>query len=97
VHHAHVAPDHVLELSHADRAGVAVTADADGAHGVVGLERSGAQRWHAAVEAVETVRLTEEVGGGLARAADAGELDDLLRLEVELVRYLHQLAGDRVV
>src|SRR5690606_17575724 len=97
VDHAHVAPEHVLELAEADGAGVAVAADADGAHAVVGLQRAGAERGHAAVQRVEAVRLAQEVGGRLAGAADARELDDVLRLQVQLVRHLDQLGGHGVV
>src|SRR5690606_6797520 len=43
VDHPHVAPDEVLELPKAYRAGIAITADADGAHGVVRLQGTGAE------------------------------------------------------
>src|SRR5690606_20915245 len=92
-----VPPDEVLELARPDRARVAVAADADRAQRVVGLQRAGPQRGHAPVEAVEAVGLTEEVRRRLARAADAGELDHVLRAEAELVADLDDLVGDRVV
>jgi hypothetical protein len=44
VDHAHVAAQEVLELTHADGAGVAVAGDADGAQRVVGGQRAGARR-----------------------------------------------------
>src|SRR2546429_656266 len=50
-----------------------------------------------AVHAVEAVRVAEEVGRGLRRAADAGELGDAVRRHVELEERLDDRARDRVV
>ena len=42
-------------------------------------------RRHAAVNGVEAVRGAEEVRRALARAADARQLDDLTRIDAQLV------------
>src|SRR5881394_2264659 len=47
----------------------------------VGEHRAGADRRHAAVDRVEAVRAAEEVRRALARAADARQLDDALRVD----------------
>src|SRR6516164_10530936 len=49
------------------------------------------------MHAVEAVRLAEEIGRSLRRAADAGELGDLVRLEVELKAGLNDRRADRIV
>ena len=46
---------------------------------------------------VEAVAAAHEVGGGLGRAADAGELHQVLRLDGEPPAGLHDRRGDRVV
>src|SRR3954466_15819887 len=46
---------------------------------------------------VEAVRLAEEVVGGLRAAANAGELGDAVRLDVELPEGLDERGADRVV
>ena len=74
----HVAAHQVHELADADRAGVAVAADADRDQLAVGEHRAGADRRHPAVHGVEAVRRAEEVRRALARAADARQLDDAL-------------------
>ena len=51
-----VAAHQVDELADADRAGVAVAADADAEHRLVGHQRAGGHRRHAAVHGVEAVR-----------------------------------------
>ena len=51
-----VAAHQVDELADADGGGIAVAADAEGHHGVVGQQRAGCDRGHAAVDAVEGVR-----------------------------------------
>ena len=97
VDHRHVAAHHVLELAEADAAGIAVAADADRLQRVVGQQRAGGHRGHAAVQAVEAVRLVQEVGGRLAGAADAAQLDDLRRLDREVIGDGDDARGDRVV
>src|SRR6266568_3143579 len=63
----------------------------------VGEVRAGERRGHAAVHRVEAVRVAEEIVGRLRRAADAGELGDLVRLDVELPEGLDKRRRDRVV
>src|SRR5204862_449160 len=76
-----VAAHQVYELADADRARVAVAADADGNQLLVRQHRAGADRGHAAVDGVEPVRGPEEIRRALARAADTRELHDLLRVD----------------
>jgi hypothetical protein len=97
VDHVDAAPHDVGELAEADRGGVAVAGDAEVQKLAVGEVRTGQHRGHAAVHGVEAVRVAEEVVGRLARAADAGELGDPVRLDVELPAGLHQRGRDRVV
>src|SRR5207249_9588225 len=73
-----VAAHEMDELADADRARVAVAADADGDELLVRHHRAGADRRHASVDRVEAVRSAEEIRGTLARAADARELHDPL-------------------
>ena len=61
-----VAAAEVLELTHADIGGVAVTADADREQAVVGDRRAGGDGRHPAVEGVEAVAVLQEVSGGFA-------------------------------
>ncbi len=97
VQHVDVAADDVLELPHADAGRVAVTGEADALQPVVAEQRAGGDRGHAPMQAVETERAVQEVGRRLARAADAAELDDILRHDVHLVQGADDLVGDRVV
>ena len=92
-----VAAHQVHELADADRAGVAVAADADRDQLVVGEHRAGADRRHAAVHGVEAVRAAEEIRRALARAADARQLDDLLGIDAHLVEGVDDALGDRVM
>jgi hypothetical protein len=97
VDHVHAAPHHVRELPQADRRGVPVARDAEVQQLAV-RERGACQhRGHPAVHGVEAVRVAEEVVGRLARAADARELGDPVRLDVELPARLHDRGRDRVV
>ena len=57
-----VAPDHVTVLAEPDARGVAVAADAEHEQFAIGKLRSGRGRRHPAVQAVEAVRLLDEVG-----------------------------------
>src|SRR4029079_19740536 len=84
VGHVHAAAHDVGELAAADRGGVAVAGDAEVDQLAVGEVGAGEDRGHAAVDGVEAVRVSEEVIGGLGAAADAGELGDAVRLDVEL-------------
>jgi hypothetical protein len=49
------------------------------------------------VDGVEAVAVAQEVVGGLGAAADAGELGDAVRLDVELPEGLDQRGADGVV
>ena len=97
VGHVDAAPHGVGELAEADRRRVAVAADAEVEQLAVGEVGAGQHRGHAAVHGVEAVRGAEEVVGRLRRAADARELGDAVRLDVELPAGLHQRRRDRVV
>src|SRR5262249_33148811 len=85
------------ELADADRARVAVAAHADRDELVVREHRAGADRRHAPVDRVEAVRAAEEVRRALARAADARQLDHLLRIDAHLVKRVDDALADRVV
>src|SRR5205807_7989999 len=76
---------------------VAVARDAQVDQLAVGEVRPGQRRGHAAVHGVEAVRVAEEVVGRLRAAADARELGDAVRLDVELPEGLDQRRRDRVV
>src|ERR1700709_2355838 len=76
VGHVHAAAHHVGELPDADRGRVAVAGHAEVDQVAVREVGAGQHRRHAAVHRVEAVRLVEEVGGRLRRAADAGKLGD---------------------
>ena len=97
VDHRDVAAHHVHELADADRAGVAVAADADRDHLPVGEQGAGADRRHPAVHGVEAVRVAEEVGRALARAADARQLDHVPRMDAHLEERVDDALGDGVV
>ena len=97
VDHVHAAPHRVRELAEADRGGIAVAGDAEIDEVAVGEVGAGEHRRHAAVHGVEAVRLAEEIGRRLRRAADAGQLGDAVRLDVELEAGLDDRGGDRVV
>src|SRR6266576_2852632 len=76
---------------------IAVAADANRDQLLVGEHRAGADRRHAAVHCVETVRSAEEVRRALARAADARQLDDLPRIDAHLVEGVDDALGNRVM
>ena len=97
VGHVDAAAHDVGELPQADGSGVAVAGDADVGEVAVGEVCAGQHRGHAPVHGVEAVRLAEEVVRGLGGAADAGELGDAVRLDVELPEGLDQRGGDGVV
>ena len=81
----------------ADRQRVAVARDADVDDVAVGGVGAGDERRHAAVHAVEAVRLAQEVGRRLRRAADARELRHPVRRNRQLPERLDDRRGDRVV
>ena len=97
IEHVHVAPDRVHHLSQADGQRVAV---AGNAHiGEIAIRGVGAarNRGHAPMDRVEAVRAADEIGRGLGRAADAGQLHQLFRAHVEPPARLDDRGGDRVV
>src|SRR3546814_7894054 len=63
----------------------------------VGEAGAGQHRGHAPVHGVEAVRLAEEVVRRLAAAADARQLGDAVRLDVQLPAGLDDRRRDRVV
>src|SRR3954469_23951448 len=85
------------ELAEADRGTVAVAGDAEIDQVAVGEVGAGQDRRHAAVHRVEAVRIAEEIRRGLRRAADAGNLRHLMRLDRELEARLDDSGSDRVV
>src|SRR5262249_60950831 len=93
----HAAPQRVRELPQPDRGRIAVARYPEIDEVVVGEVRPGENRGHAAVHGIEAVRAAEEVGRRLRRAADAGELGDAVRRDVELEAGLDQGGGDRIV
>ena len=80
-----------------DRERVAVAGDADVREIAIRRVRAGRERRHAAVHAVEAVRLLQEVRRRLRRAADAAHLRGAVRRDVELPERLDERGGDRVV
>ena len=97
VDHRQIAPHQVHELPDADCAGIAVAADADGRHGLVGQQRAGGHRRHPAVHGVEPVRLAQEIRRALARTADARQLQHLLGIDAQVEAGLDDALRDRVV
>ena len=86
VEHVHVAADGVAQLPEADRQRIAVARHADHDQVAVGGVGAGRDRRHAAVHAVEAVRLAQEIGRRLRRAADARQLGDLVRRDARAPR-----------
>src|SRR5690606_9309609 len=93
----HAAPDRVHELADADRRRVAVARHAQVDQLAVGQAGAGQHRGHAPVHGVEAVRLAEEVVRRLAAAADARQLGDAVRLDVQLPAGLDDRGRDRIV
>ena len=87
----------VRELAEADRGGVAVAGDAEIDQIAVGEVGAGEHRRHAPVHRVEAVRVAEEIGRRLRRAADAGKFGDAVRLDRELEAGLDDRRRDRIV
>src|SRR5262245_37701443 len=85
------------ELADPDRARIAITADADGDQLLVGQHRPRANRRHPSVHSIEAVRSAQKVRGALARASDAGELDDLPGIDAHLVEGVDDALGNRVM
>ncbi len=97
VDHVDAAPQGVGELAKADGGGIAVAGNAEIDQVPIGEAGSGQHRGHAAVHGVEAVRCAQEIGGSLGRAADARELGDPMRLQVQLEAGLDDRAGDGIV
>src|SRR5262249_21234311 len=55
------------------------------------------RRRHAAVQAVKSMRLLDEIGRRFRRAADAAHLGKLVRLDAIVVQRLDNVIGNRVV
>ncbi len=92
-----VAADGMAHLAEADRERVAVAADADVRQAAIRRRRAGQDRRHSSVRRVEAVRAGEKVGRRLRGAADARELGDHVRRDVELEEGPRDGGGDRVV
>ena len=97
VGHVHAAAHDVGELAESDRGRIAVARHAHVDQVLVGEVGAGHHRRHAAVHGVEAVAGAQEVGRRLRRAADARELGDLVRQDVEFVARLDDGGADRVV
>src|SRR6185312_5622304 len=85
------------ELPEADGGGIAVAGDAEVDQVAVGEVRPREHRGHAPVDAVEAVRLVEEVRGRLRGAADARELRHAVRLYGEIPARLDDRRADGIV
>ena len=78
-------------------AAVAVAGDAEIDQVAVGEIGAGEHRRHAPVHRIKAVRIAEEVGRRLRRAADAGNLGDAMRLDRQFETGLDDGGGDRVM
>src|SRR4029077_5277859 len=85
------------DLADADRARIAVAADANRDQLVVREHGAGADRRHPAVDGVEPMRAAQKIRGALARAADPGQLDHLAGVDAHLVERFDDALRDRVV
>jgi hypothetical protein len=94
IDHVDAAADAVRELAEPDRRAVAVAGDAEIKEIAVGEVGAGQHRGHAAMDAVEAMRRAEEIGRRLRRAADARELGDAMRRQIELVAGLDDGGAD---
>ena len=92
-----VSSDQVDELPDSDRGGVPVTGDAQAHQAAVGQQRPGGDRRHPSVHRVEGVGTAHEIGRGLRRAADAGELGHPFGGNAQLEHRLEDALADGVV
>ncbi len=97
IDHVHSTADGVGELAKADGSGVPVARDAQIDQVAIGQVGAGQHRGHAPVHGVEAVRVAQEIGRRLGRAADARQLGDAVGREIELETGLDDRAGDRVM
>ena len=95
--HVDAAPQAMRELAEPDRGAVAVAGNAEINQIAVGEIGAGQHRRHAAVHRVEAVRIAEEIGRRLRRAADAGNLGHPMRLDRQFEAGLDDRGGDRIV
>ena len=84
VDHVDAAAHDVRELAEPDRRGVAVAGNAEIDQIAIGERGAGQHGRHAAVHAVEAVRLAEEIGRRFRRAADPRQLRDPVRRDANL-------------
>src|SRR6185312_8675379 len=92
-----IAAHEMDELADTDGGGIAVAADAQRLQAAVGQHGAGGYARHAAVDGVEPEGAAEEVRGRLAGAADAAELDEVIRLDAHLVAGINDALADGVV
>src|SRR5665213_3994261 len=85
------------ELAEADRRRVAIARHAQINEIAIGEICAGEHRRHAPMHRVKAVRIAEEVGRRLRRAADAGNLGHPMRLDRQLKTGLDDGGRDRVV
>ena len=97
VGHVDAAAHRMRELPEADRGRIAIARNAEVDQIAVGERGAGQHRGHAAVHAVEAVRIAEEIIGRLRRAADARHLRDLVRFDVEIETGADDGGADRIM
>ena len=97
VDHVYAATHAVRELAQPDRRGITVARYPQVDQLAVRKIGAGQHRGHAAVHAVETVRVAEKIGGRLGRAADARELGNAMRRQIEFEAGLDDCGTDRIV
>ena len=85
------------ELAEPDRGRIAVAGYPEIDEVAIGEVGAGQHRRHAAMHAVEAVRLAEEIGRGLRRAADAGQFGDPVRRHRKLEAGLDDRRADRIM
>src|SRR5262249_28207247 len=85
------------ELTESDACRIPVPGHAEVDQVAVREVRAGQDARHPSVHGVEAVRVAEEVVGGLRAAADARELGDPVRQDIELPERLYQCGGYGVV
>ena len=85
------------ELPDADRRRVAIARDSNPAQRLIRQQGAGGNGRHAAVDAVESVRQSQEIRRRFRRAADAGELRHCPRLNPQLIKTFDDALGNRVM
>ena len=97
IDHVHAAAHGMRELADADRGEIAVARHAKIDQIAVREVGPGQHRRHPPMHRVEPVRGAEEIGRRLRRAADARQLGDPMRRQVELETRAHDGRADRIV